>query len=101
MKKSPDIPQKFCSGFYKGTLNCSWKGGRVNQTVQVGYAPEDILPPLTKEADQKILGRIIGRVGQSRSAVQAHSSTQVEQGNCRVYEVRMRSYGNIRVRRLV
>ena len=38
-------------GFYKGTITCSWKGGNVNQTVQVGCAPEKLLPPLTSEPD--------------------------------------------------
>ena len=38
-------------GFYKGTITCSWKGGKVNQTVQVGCAPEKLLPPLTSEPD--------------------------------------------------
>ena len=34
-------------GFYKGTVTCSWQGGQASQTVQVGYAPEKLLPPLT------------------------------------------------------
>ena len=32
-------------GFYKGTITCSWEGGRVTKTVQVGYGPEKLLPP--------------------------------------------------------
>ena len=38
-------------GFYKGTLICTWVGGKVSQTVEVGYSPEKLLPPLTKEPD--------------------------------------------------
>ena len=40
-------------GFYKGTLNCSWDGGQVSRTVQVGYAPEALLPPLTEKLELK------------------------------------------------
>ena len=40
-------------GFYKGTLKCSWDSGQVSKTVQVGYAPETLLPPLTREPDFK------------------------------------------------
>lgn len=85
-------------GFYKATLNCSWKGGRVSQTVQVGYAPEDILPPLTKEADfQKFWdGSLLGLAKVDPRYRLIHQP-KLSAGPNDVYEVRMRSYGDVRV----
>ena len=85
-------------GFYKGTLNCSWKGGRVSQTVQVGYAPEDILPPLTKEADfKKFWDGSLVRLAKVDPQYRLIHQPKLSKGPNNVYEVRMRSYGNVRV----
>ena len=85
-------------GFYKGTLNCSWKGGRASQTVQVGYAPEDILPPLTKEADfQKFWDGSLARLAKVDPQYRLIHQPKLSAGPNDVYEVRMRSYGDVRV----
>ena len=85
-------------GFYKGTLNCSWKGGRASQTVQVGYAPEDILPPLTKEADfQKFWDGSLAGLAKVDPQYRLIHQPKLSAGPNDVYEVRMRSYGDVRV----
>ena len=85
-------------GFYKGTLNCSWKGGRASQTVQVGYAPEDILPPLTKEADfQKFWDGSLAGLAKVDPRYRLIHQPKLSAGPNDVYEVRMRSYGDVRV----
>ena len=85
-------------GFYKGTLNCSWKGGRASHTVQVGYAPEDILPPLTKEADfQKFWDGSLAGLAKVDPEFRLIHQPKLSAGPNDVYEVRMRSYGNVRV----
>ena len=85
-------------GFYKGTLNCSWKGGRASQTVQVGYAPEDILPPLTREADfQKFWDGSLARLAKVDPQYRLIHQPKLSAGPNDVYEVRMRSYGDVRV----
>ena len=85
-------------GFYKGTITCIWKGGRISQTVQVGYAPEDILPPLTKEADfQKFWDGSLARLAKVDPEYRLIHQPKLSKGANNVYEVRMRSYGNIRV----
>ena len=86
-------------GFYKGTLKCSWDGGQVSQTVQVGYAPEALLPPLTREPDFKRFwdeSRV--KLQKVDPQYQLLLKPELSKGDLNVYEVRMRSYGDIRVR---
>ena len=86
-------------GFYKGTLKCSWDGGQVSQTVQVGYAPEALLPPLTREPDFKIFwdeSRV--KLQKVDPQYQLLLKPELSKGDLNVYEVRMRSYGDVRVR---
>ena len=85
-------------GFYKGTLTSAWKGGRARQTVQVGYAPEDILPPLTKETDfQEFWDGSLARLAKVDPQYRLIHQPKLSKGPNNVYEVRMRSYGNVRV----
>jgi len=86
------------AGFYKGTLAFAWSGGRSKQTVQVGYAPEDILPPLTKEADfQKFWDGSRARLAKVDPQFRLIHQPKLSKGPNNVYEVRMRSYGDVRV----
>ena len=86
-------------GFYKGTIICSWRGGKVNQTVQVGYAPEKLLPPLTSEPDfEKFWKESLAQLREIDPQYQLIHQQELSRGELNVYEVRMRSYGNIRVR---
>jgi len=85
-------------GFYKGTVICTGKGGRVRQTVQVGYAPEDILPPLTEEADfQEFWDGSLAGLAKVDPQYRLIHQPKLSTGPNDVYEVRMRSYGNVRV----
>tara|TARA_B100001057_G_scaffold433095_1_gene461748 strand:- start:3546 stop:4817 length:1272 start_codon:yes stop_codon:yes gene_type:complete len=86
------------AGFYKGTLACAWPGGRGKQTVQVGYAPEDILPPLTKEADfQKFWDGSRARLAKVDPRYRLIHQPKLSKGPNDVYEVRMRGYGDVRI----
>jgi cephalosporin-C deacetylase-like acetyl esterase len=86
------------AGFYKGTLAFAWPGGRGKQTVQVGYAPEDILPPLTKEADfQKFWDGSRSRLAKVDPRYRLIHQPKLSKGPNDVYEVRMRSYGDVRI----
>lgn len=86
-------------GFFKGTLNCSWKGGRAKQTVQVGYAPEDILPPLTKQSDfKKFWEQSLAGLAKVEPQYRLIHQPKLSKGSNDVYEVQMRSYGDVRVR---
>ena len=85
-------------GFYKGTITCTWEGGRVSQIVQVGYAPQDILPPLTKEPDfQKFWNGSLAKLEKVGPQYRLIHQPKLSEGELDVYEVRMRSYGNVRV----
>ena len=46
-------PKISMPGFYKAAITCMWLKGKVKQSVQVGYAPEKLLPPLTSQPDLK------------------------------------------------
>ena len=86
-------------GFYKGTITCSWQGGRVTKTVQVGYAPEKLLPPLTAESDfQKFWNESRASLKKVDPQYRLIHQPELSKGELNVYEVSMRSFGNIRVR---
>ena len=86
-------------GFYKGTITCSWEGGRVTKTVQVGYGPEKLLPPLTTESDfQNFWDESRARLKKVDPQYRLIHQPELSKGELNVYEVSMRSYGNIRVR---
>ena len=38
-------------GFYWVAVTCSWKDGKASSSMQVGYAPEKLRPPLTAQPD--------------------------------------------------
>ena len=86
-------------GFYKGIITCSWEGGRLTKTVQVGYAPEKLLPPLTTESDfAKFWDESRARLKKVDPQYRLIHQPELSKGELNVYEVSMRSYGNIRVR---
>ena len=86
-------------GFYKGTITCSWEGGRVTKTVQVGYGPEKLLPPLTTESDfQKFWNESRASLKKVDPQYRLIHQPELSKGELNVYEVSMRSFGNIRVR---
>ena len=85
-------------GFYKGSVLCSWDAGKVSQTVQVGYAPEDLLPPLTQEPDfEEFWDESLEQLRQIDPQYQLIHQPELSRGEINVYEVRLRSYGNVRV----
>ena len=86
-------------GFYKGTITCTWDERKISQTVQVGYGPEKLLPPLTTEPDfERFWKESLARLKKVDPQYQLIHQPQLSKGELNVYEVRMRSYGNIRVR---
>ena len=86
-------------GFYKSTITCSWEGGRVTKTVQVGYGPEKLLPPLTTESDfQKFWNESRASLKKVDPQYGFIHQPELSKGELNVYEVSMRSFGNIRVR---
>ena len=86
-------------GFYKGKLSCSWEGGRVSRTVQVGYAPEKILPPLTGQVDfREFWNESLAELAQVDPQFRLIIQPGLSREERNVYEVRMRSHGNVRVR---
>ena len=86
-------------GFYKSTITCSWEGGRVTKTVQVGYGPEKLLPPLTTESDfQKFWNESRASLKKVDPQYRLIHQPELSKGELNVYEVSMRSFGNIRVR---
>ena len=86
-------------GFYKGTITCSWEGGRVTKTVQVGYRPEKLLPPLTTASDfQNFWDESRARLKKVDPQYRLIHQPELSKGELNVYEVSMRSFGDIRVR---
>ena len=95
-------------GFYKVIVKCDWeeiisdkimKEGTSNQIIQIGYDPEKIRPRLTKEPD-------FDRFWEETTASLKEIDPQFELIDCpekstpslRVYEVKMRSLGGVRIR---
>ena len=86
-------------GFYKGTLNCSWGNEKLTRTVQVGYSPLSILPPLTREPDFQVFWEnAIKDLKSVPPKFQLIHQPLLSKGNLNVYEVIMHSYGNVRVK---
>ena len=86
-------------GFYKSTITCAWEGGRVTKTVQVSYGPEKLLPPLTTESDfQKFWNESRASLKKVDPQYRLIHQPELSKGELNVYEVSMRSFGNIRVR---
>ena len=70
----------------------------MSQTVQVGYAPEDLLPPLTQEPDfEEFWDESLEQLRQIDPQYQLIHQPELSRGEINVYEVRLRSYGNVRV----
>ena len=86
-------------GFYKGSLFCSWDNHKISKTLQVGYAPEKIVPPLTRESDFEEFWRTSLRsLRKIPPEFRVIHQPELSTGELDVYEVRMRSYGNTRVK---
>ena len=86
-------------GFYKGSLFCSWDNHKISKTLQVGYAPEKIVPPLTRESDFEEFWRTSLRsLRKIPPEYRVIHQPELSTGELDVYEVRMRSYGNTRVK---
>jgi len=94
-------------GFYKVIVKCDWeeiitdkimKKGTSEQIMQIGYDPEKIRPRLTKEPD-------FDRFWEETTASLRGVDPQFELIDCpekstpslRVYEVKMRSLGEVRI----
>ena len=93
------VPKVPGPGFYKGTVTCSWQGGQVSQTIQVGYAPEKLLPPLAAEPDfKKFWDESRARLEKVDPQYRLIHQPELSKRELNVYEVSMRSFGNIRVR---
>ena len=85
-------------GFYLASCSFVGEDGEVSQRMQLGYAPEKLVSPLTREPD------FLDFWKQSREALKRVEPrfeviAQPQAGNPQidVYEVRMRSLGNVRV----
>ena len=86
-------------GLYKVIIKCAWEEGSTSLSMQIGYDPEKIRPQLTKEPD-------FDRFWKETVTALRGVDPQFELIDCpekstptlRVYEVKMRSLGGVRIR---
>jgi cephalosporin-C deacetylase len=86
-------------GFYWVTVSCAWEGGKASRSMQVGYAPEKLRPPLTAQPDLRAFwDHSLAEL--AKVAPRFNMIPQPAKGNAHidVYEVQMRSLGEVRVR---
>ena len=87
------------AGFYKGTIFCRWGEKEVSRTVQVGYAPEKLKPPLTRESDFELFWRnSLRSLRKVDPEYRLMKQPALSMGQLDVYEVQMRSHGKVRVK---
>ena len=85
-------------GFYFASCTFVGEGGEVSQRMQLGYAPEKLKSPLTREPDFRAFWNR-SREALRRVEPRFEVIPQTDTGNpaIQVYEVKMRSFGNVRV----
>ena len=86
-------------GFYKVIVKCAWEEGITNQTMQLGYDPESVRPPLTKGPDfEDFWKESINSLRQVDPQFELIHSPEKSTPSLNVYEVKMRSFGGTRIR---
>ena len=86
-------------GFYKVIVKCAWEEGITNQTMQLGYDPESVRPPLTKGPDfEDFWKESIDSLRQVDPQFELIHSPEKSSPSLKVYEVKMRSFGGTRIR---
>ena len=86
-------------GFYWVTVTCSWEGGEASHSMQVGYAPEKLRPPLTAQTDLRAFwDHSLAELAKVKPRYKVVLQSTKVDDPVKVYEVEMRSLGNIRVR---
>ena len=86
-------------GFYKVIVKCAWEEGITNQTMQLGYDPESVRPPLTKGPDfESFWKESINSLRQVDPQFELIHSSEKSTPSLNVYEVKMRSFGGTRIR---
>ena len=86
-------------GFYKVIVKCAWEEGITNQTMQLGYDPESVRPPLTKGPDfEDFWKESINSLRQVDPQFELIHSPEKSSPSLNVYEVKMRSFGGTRIR---
>ena len=86
-------------GFYKVIVKCAWEEGITNQTMQLGYDPESVRPPLTKGPDfEDFWKESINFLKQVDPQFELIHSPEKSSPSLNVYEVKMRSFGGTRIR---
>jgi len=86
-------------GFFLATVTCSWKGGRVSSSMQIGYAPLELRPPLTAEPDfQAFWDKSRAALDKVPPRFRMIPETGKSNAQHDVYDVHMHSLGNVRVR---
>ena len=81
-------------GFYKVIVKCSWEEGSTNQVMQIGYDPESVRPPLTKESDfESFWKESLTALKQVDPQFELIHSPEKSTPSLTVYEVKMRSFG--------
>ncbi len=85
-------------GFYRVKVSCSTKTGTIARSMQVGYAPTKILPPLTGRPDfRKFWENTRRELDEVPPAFKLIHQAKLSKGKLDVYEVEMRSLGSVRV----
>ena len=86
-------------GFYRATVTCSWTGDSVSSSMQVGYAPLELRPPLTAEPDFKTFwDRTLAELEKVKPRFRMIPIPDKSTPSLDVFEVHMHSLGNVRVR---
>ena len=86
-------------GFYKVIVKCAWEEGITNQTMQLGYDPESVRPPLTKGPDfESFWKESINSLRQVDPQFELIHSPEKSTPSLNVYEVKMHSFGGTRIR---
>lgn len=85
-------------GFYRLKITCATNEGTQTRSMQVGYAPERILPKLTSRGDfKKFWENSRQELEKIPAAFELNHQGKLSKGALDVYEVTMRSLGSVRV----
>ena len=85
-------------GFYFASCSFVGEDGEVSQRMQLGYAPEKTVSPLTREPDfLDFWKQSHGALKRVEPRFEVIAQPQAGNPQINVYEVRMRSLGNVRV----
>jgi cephalosporin-C deacetylase-like acetyl esterase len=98
-KTRVSFEQKFEQpGFYWVTVNCSWDGGKASRSMQVGYAPTKLRPPLTAQPDLRAFwDHSLAKLAKVPPRFKIVPKPSKGNAHIDVFEVEMRSLGDVRV----